>query len=297
MCLEPTDRNVSRGSCVQFAVEEESDGKLAFLDIQLSRSEDGTVSTSVYCKATHTNQYLAFESHHPVAHKVAVVKTLMSRAEALPSSSVEQAQEEKEITGTLKKNGYPSSFVYKHSCPGRPRPDREEQRPKATLTLPYISNLSEAIRRVLAPLDIQVVFRPLMTLCQLLVHPNDRVPMDERKGVVYSITCTVCPKVYIGQTGRSLKHRLKEHRRALRNGDVAASTLAEHALVAGHGIDLSKMEVIDSNPYTATRCMLESWHIQHNENKLNREQGNLPELYAALLDLNFTLRHYTLTLH
>ena len=77
-------------------------------------------------------------------------------------------QEEKDITGTLKKNGYPSSFVYKHSSPGRPRPDREEQRPKATLTLPYISNLSEAIRRVLAPLDIQVV------------HPKDRVPMDER---------------------------------------------------------------------------------------------------------------------
>ena len=87
--------------CVQFTVEEESDGRLAFLDVQLSRSEDGTVSTSVYRKATHTNQYLAFESHHPVAHKVAVVKTVMSRAEALSSSSVEQAQEEKEITGTL----------------------------------------------------------------------------------------------------------------------------------------------------------------------------------------------------
>ena len=92
------------------------------------------------------------------------------------------------------------------------------------------------------------------------------------------------PKVYIGQMGRSLKHRLKEHQRALRNGDVAASALAEHTLVAGHGIDLSKTVVVDSNPYTATQCMLERWHIQHNENKLNREQGNLLELYAALLD-------------
>ena len=83
--------------CVQFAVKEELDGRLAFLDIQLSRNEDGTVGTSVYYKATHTNQYLAFESHHPVAHKVAVVKTLMSRAEAMPFSSVERVQEEKEI--------------------------------------------------------------------------------------------------------------------------------------------------------------------------------------------------------
>ena len=259
--------------CVQFTVEEESDGRLAFLDVQLSRNDDGTVCTSVYRKATHTNQYLAFESHHPIAHKVAVVKTLMSRAEALSSSGVERAQEEKEVTGALKENGYPSSFVYKHSCSGRPRPDREEQRPKTTLTLPYISNLSEAIRRVLTPLDIQVVFRPLMTLRQLLVHPKDRVPMDEQKGVDYSISCTECPKVYIGQTGRSLKHRLKEHRRALRNGDMAASALAEHALTAGHDVDLSKAEVLDSNPYTATWCMLESWHIQRNENRVNRERG------------------------
>ena len=68
--------------------------------------------------------------------------------------------------------------------------------------------------------------------------------MEERKGVVYSISCTVCPKVYIGQTGRSLKHRLKEHWRALRNGDVAAFAWAEHALMAGHGVDLSKTQPI-----------------------------------------------------
>ena len=107
---------------------------------------------------------------------------------ALSSSGVEWVQEEKEVTGALKQNGYPSSFVYRHFCPGRSRLlDREEQRPKGTLTLPYISNLSEAIRRLLAPLHIQVVFRPLMTLRQHLVHPKDPVLMDKWKGVVYSI--------------------------------------------------------------------------------------------------------------
>ena len=80
--------------------------------------------------------------------------------------------------------------------------------------------------------------------------------MNKRKGVVYFIPCTVCPKVYIGQTGRFLKHQLKEHRRALRNGDVATSALAEHALMAGHGIDLSKAEVLYSNVYSATQYML-----------------------------------------
>ena len=84
----PPDHLNSIEPCVQFTVGEELDGRLAFLDVQLSRNDDGTVCTLVYCKATHTNQYLAFESHHPVAHKVAVEKTLMSRAEALSSSGV-----------------------------------------------------------------------------------------------------------------------------------------------------------------------------------------------------------------
>ena len=65
---------------------------------------------------------------------------------------------------------------------------------------------------------------------------------------------------------------------------MAASALVEHALMAGHGIDLSKREVLDSNPYTATRFLFESWHIWHSENKRNRERGNLLEVFAALLD-------------
>jgi len=50
---------------------------------------------------------------------VAAVKTLMTRADALSSSGVEQEQEEKETTTALKENGYPSGFIYRRSCPGR----------------------------------------------------------------------------------------------------------------------------------------------------------------------------------
>ena len=160
----------------------------------------------------------------------------------------------------------------------------DDQRSRTTLTLPYIAGLSEAVRRILAPLEIKVVFCPQSTLCSLLVHPKDPVPMDQRKGVVYSVPCDGCSKVYIGQTGRSLKHRLAEHRRALKNGDVAVSALAEHTLATGHLVDLTKSEVIDCHPYATTRCLLESWHIQRNPDALNREKGTLPEVYTALLE-------------
>ena len=56
-----------------------------------------------------------------------------------------------------------------------------------------------------------------------------------------------------------------------------------------HGRDLSKAEVLDSNPYTAPWCILESWHIQQSDNKLNRELGNLPE---DTLELKHTIVRY-----
>ena len=268
---------------IQFTVEKEKDGQLAFLDILLSRDSEGSISTSVYRKPTHTDQYLNFQSHHPVAHKRSVVRTLMSRAESLSSSAVSRVQEEKHVMEALQKNGYPKGFIKKQTCP---RGDETSQCDETctTLTLPYIKGLSESIRRILSPLSIRVMFRPFTTLRQMLVHPKDPVPVSKRKGVVYSIPCAECPRTYIGQTGRSLDLRLQEHRRALKNGDVTASAVAEHVFTAGHQVDLSKASVIDYHPHTQTRCLLESWHIQHQQVPLNRERGPMPGLYATLLD-------------
>ena len=107
----------------------------------------------------------------------------------------------------------------------------------------------------------------------MLVRQKDLVPVEERKRVVY-----------IGQTGRSLKQRVSDHRRALKNEDVQTSALAEHVFKTGHAVDLSQSEVLDHHQHTTTRCMLESWYIQHNQAVLNREQGILLEVYVALLD-------------
>ena len=43
---------------IQFTVEMESEGILLFLDVKLHHKPDGSVSTSVYRKATHTHKYL-----------------------------------------------------------------------------------------------------------------------------------------------------------------------------------------------------------------------------------------------
>ena len=62
-----------------------------------------------------------------------------------------------------------------------------------------------------------------------------------------------------------MKTMVQGHRRALKNGDVGSSALAEHVFSANHQVDLSKAMVIDTHNHTQTRCMLESWHIQHHQ--------------------------------
>ena len=50
---------------IRFTMETEKDNKLAFLDTAVLREPDGRLTTSVYRKPTHTDQYLAYDSHHP----------------------------------------------------------------------------------------------------------------------------------------------------------------------------------------------------------------------------------------
>ena len=64
---------------------------------------------------------------------------------------------------------------------------------------------------------------------------------------------------------------LQEHSSALKNGDIVASAIAEYVFEADHQVDPSKATVIDCHPHTHTRCLFESWYIQHYQAPLNRE--------------------------
>ena len=76
---------------IQFTIERptvsEQGESIAFLDTSNTVLKSGQVEVAVYQKATHTEKYLAFDSHHPGQSKAAAVKTLLDRAEAIPSNA------------------------------------------------------------------------------------------------------------------------------------------------------------------------------------------------------------------
>ena len=100
---------------IQSTVEHEKDRRLSFLELNAYRTDHGNFDTGVYRKSTHIDKYLAFDSHHPICHKMSVTKTLFMRAEYLPSSSDSKAFEGKYVIDVLKENKNPKDFLQNNS--------------------------------------------------------------------------------------------------------------------------------------------------------------------------------------
>ena len=195
---------------------------------------------------------------------------------------LQRMDEESHLSRKLKTNGYPQRFIRKQQGDKKTsKPDEPRKEPKASITLPYVQGLFEPIRK-LEEADIRVRFKPNMTLRKLLVKPKDPVPVERRTGILYQIPCSDCSQTYVGQSGRTIVDRIKEHQLVVKNGDTNTSVVAEHAWKHQHRMDWSAAEVLDYSQQRFSRCMLESWHIHHQSDSMNRERGPLPTLCRSL---------------
>ena len=86
---------------------------------------------------------------------------------------------------------------------------------KGTAVLPYVKGLSEQLRRCLQQQGVRVIFKSQTMLRSQLIRPKDAVDPAKQDGVVYRIPYE-CGEVYIGDTGRPMQDRIKEHDRDMR---------------------------------------------------------------------------------
>ena len=57
-------------------METENDNTIPFFDTLVIKDSEGRLTTSVYRKPTHTEQYLSYDYHHPQSVKGGVVNCL-----------------------------------------------------------------------------------------------------------------------------------------------------------------------------------------------------------------------------
>ena len=126
--------------------------------------KDGLLTTSVYRKPTHTDQYLAYDSHHPQSVKRGIVKCLYDRAKHLITKPSVISEEKKHLSSVLVSNGYPSSFIRKLAKTTRPTANNEPtQEFKSTAVFPIL----KVYQRFFAAAYNNKAFAPSLNLTQL----------------------------------------------------------------------------------------------------------------------------------
>ena len=272
---------------IKFTVEVEKDNKLAFLDVHVTRN-DTKLNTGVYRKPTHTNRYIPFHSHHHPRMVTGVLRCMRDRANRI-CDSTSKTTELQLLQEVFQANGFPEGLVrktlsQKPSLPPVEPPSPPDVEPPKILRLPYVRGVSEVIERVCAPLGLKAAFKPMRTLRQCLMRVKTTTPQDRRKGVVYEVPCKECDKRYIGETKRTLKVRLGEHKQAVKRGDPK-NGIAVHTHVSNHTIDWDEAKVRISVSGYWQRRATEAIFIKKSGETMNLDSGlQLPTMWNPILD-------------
>ena len=145
------------------------------------------LSTTVYRKPTHTDQYLQLDSHHHLSAKFSVIQTLSHRA-SIVCSNPEFLQKEKEhLRKALTNCKYPkwaldkvekrlnrSSRQANDGGNNNAQSANHEVKNKGHIVIPYRQGLCESIKKICGRYGIQTHFKGGRTIKNLLVPPRTK---------------------------------------------------------------------------------------------------------------------------
>ena len=177
-------------------------------------------------------------------------------------------------------NGFPARLVKKtlSAPPEEPCPSPSPtQPPQKTLCTLYVRGVSEKLKRICAPLNICTVFTPARTLKQTLI--KNCVLEEKKKAVVYQVPCKDCGKLCTGESKRTLKVRLAEHKRAVQKSD-ANNRIAN----TNHSIDWANVKVVKTVPGYWEGRTAEAILIKKSQESMNLDSGLLlPSVWNPIL--------------
>ena len=139
--------------------------------------------------------------------------------------------------------------------------------------IPYEKGISEQLKRVTNKYGLEVIFRRSLSLkSKLQTNP---FKSDSTCGVVYKITCSCCKK-YVGETGRTIEERIKEHQADVNNKrSVEKITgLSQHLRESRHTPNWKEVEILAKENNIVKQKFKESVEISQKkkDNLLNKKE-------------------------
>ena len=103
---------LSKHPNIKFSIQKEEDGRLPFLDINISREND-KFATNVYRKKTFSGVCTNFKSFIPETYQIGLIKSLLFRCFSFYSDFFKLHYEIDKLKIILYKNSYPRDLVEK----------------------------------------------------------------------------------------------------------------------------------------------------------------------------------------
>jgi len=151
-----------------------------------------------------------------------------------------------------------------------PNKVQSKGKPTGVALLPYIDITFNRLSRLLGNHNVKCIALPPTKITGFLPRTKDDLGL--KTPGIYSIPCE-CGKVYIGQTGRTIENRIKEHQRNTRLLQIDKSALAEHSLEQDHKIMFQNTEVLSRKSGYMERLIMEAIQVELHPENLNRDDG------------------------
>ena len=128
----------------------------------------------------------------------------------------------------------------------------------ARVIIQYIKGLSKQYRHTLAKYKDRFFFRCTSTIKSLLMHPKDPILDGQKTDVIchWKFPANNCTAEYIGETNRSLKERVSDHRKQ------TTTTIRNHHISTKHPkAEFKDFMIIDIDSETLHHQAKEALHI------------------------------------
>ena len=104
----------------------------------------------------------------------------------------------------------------------------------------------------------------------------DAINFEQKRGIVYQISWWDCNAVYVGETGRSVRTRKREHADAVKTFNTKKSALSQHVMDFDDRIGWDNNKILKSESHAYRRRVAENFLINQKGcscNVINHNDG------------------------